>query len=132
MVAHGDDRFSRVAESRIKLPVEYYDLSTPSKRPALADSAESSHKAAFPSGSTRLGRSQKDGLRVQPLARRSLVGLSAKNMRSPTESIRLRAFFPFRHRSLHTLGSNFLEFFIGQAFQPDEGVLCFARPYQLI
>ena len=32
MVAHGDDRFSPVVESRMKLPGEYYDLSTLSGR----------------------------------------------------------------------------------------------------
>jgi hypothetical protein len=32
MVAHGDGRFSQVAECRLKLPGEYYDLSTPSRR----------------------------------------------------------------------------------------------------
>jgi hypothetical protein len=32
MVSHGDDRFGQVAESRVKLPSEYYDLSTPSRR----------------------------------------------------------------------------------------------------
>jgi hypothetical protein len=47
-------------------------------------------------------------------------------------SNRLCPFVSFRQRSPHTLRSNFLEFFIGQAFQPNEGVLRLARPDQLI